>query len=102
MVRVGTESLLNKIVTKWMSRIILRSPPRETLMKYREIEKIKMKMVHISSHLSFNETCIQNIYIYINEDIGFQGCLNYCNLKFVWVRLKYKTTHGSEAEPPPK
>ena len=40
--------------------------------------------------------------IYIYEDIGFGGCLNYCNLKFVWVRLKYKTTHGSEAEPPPK
>ena len=70
MVQVRTESLLNKIATKWLSRIILRSPNRETLMKYREIEKIKLKMVHISSHLSFNETCIHNKLLPTYTDIN--------------------------------
>ena len=33
-------------------------------LKFREVEKVALKICPLNSHLSFNETCL-NIYIYV-------------------------------------
>ena len=61
---VSSETLSNKYASIWLSYIILKRCNQGILDKYREIEKIAIKVHSLASHLSFNETCL-NIYIYI-------------------------------------
>jgi len=46
--------------TQWFSLIILKICNSDELHKYRELERIKLKIVRNRSHLCFNETCINN------------------------------------------
>ena len=54
------EEKIKKITTRWLSLCVLRISSPEIKLKYRKLEKIKLKLVKIRSHLSFNETCIIN------------------------------------------
>ena len=47
-------------IVKWLSLIILKKSTAEVKCAYRKLEKIRLKMVKLQSHLSFNETCIIN------------------------------------------
>jgi len=51
------------IVSKWLSRIILRTSTAAIKLAFRRIENISIKIVKMEENLSFNETCI--IYIYM-------------------------------------
>ena len=48
----------------WLSFVILRISKEEIKLKFREIERISLKIVNLSCHLSFNETCL-NIYVHV-------------------------------------
>ena len=56
-----------------MSFVILRICSEATKLKFREVEKVALKIRLLKSHLSFNETCLDNkllptfthLYIYI-------------------------------------
>ena len=54
---------LNILISRWLSRYILRVSREEIKLKYRQLEKYKLKNITEKSHLVFNETCL-NIYIY--------------------------------------
>ena len=43
-----------------MSKIILNIINRECLIKFRNLEKNKIKLVTVKSHLLFNITCVNN------------------------------------------
>ena len=58
---VKSESLPKKFVSTWMSFIILRISSEGTKLKFREIEKVALKICLLNSHLSFNETCMNII-----------------------------------------
>ena len=70
--KVVFESSQNKFLSLWLSFVILRISNEEIKLKFRKIERISLKIVHLSCHLSFNETCLDNsllpqytnIYIY--------------------------------------
>jgi len=51
---------IKKFLVKWLSLTILRSSNRITLAKFRDLERISIKLEKARSHLSFNETCINN------------------------------------------
>jgi len=53
-------SIVTKILVKWLSLTILRSSNRPTLVLFRELERINIKLEKARSHLSFNETCLNN------------------------------------------
>ena len=55
---------LNILLSRWLSRCILRVTTEEIKLKFRQLEKCKLKNIKEKSHLVFNETCL-NIYIYI-------------------------------------
>ena len=65
---------VRKFLIRWFSSTILRHSPRNIILKFRQIEKLLNKIVHLKGHLSFNETCFNNallpvytnIYIYIS------------------------------------
>ena len=57
---VSSETLSNKYASIWLSYIILKRCNQGILDKYREIEKIAIKVHSLASHLSFNETCLNN------------------------------------------
>ena len=68
---------MNKLCFKycsfWLSKVIFKLSKDEVKSKYRDIEKLSIKISEIRSHLSFNECCeingllpnYTNIYIYI-------------------------------------
>ena len=64
---------LNILLSRWLSRCILRATNEEIKLKFRELEKYKLKNLKAKSRLVFNETCLnnnllpvyKNIYIYI-------------------------------------
>ena len=64
---------LNILLSRWLSRCILRVTKEEIKFKFRQLEKYKLKNSKAKSHLVFNETCLNNnllpvctnIYIYI-------------------------------------
>jgi len=64
---------LSNIVSKWLSRIILRTSATTIKLAFRKIENISVKIVKLEENQSFNETCIinkllptyTNIYIYM-------------------------------------
>ena len=60
----GVESSQYSNSAEDLSFSILNLANQFELSKFREIEKISEKIIKLSSHLSFNETCL-NIYIYI-------------------------------------
>ena len=71
---VISESSPEKLVSTWMSFVILRISSEAAKLKFREVEKVALKICFLNSHLSFNETCLNNkllptftciIYIYI-------------------------------------
>ena len=53
-----------KFAPTWKSSINVRISPKGTKLIFRCIEKVALKICLLSSHLSFNETCM-NMYIYI-------------------------------------
>ena len=55
---------LNGLLSRWLSRCILRVTNEEIKLKFRQLEKYKLKNLKAKSYLVFNETCL-NIYIYI-------------------------------------
>ena len=74
---VISESSPEKFVSAWMmSLVILRISSERTKFKFREIEKVALKIYLLNSHISFNKTCLNNkllstftnkyIYVYIN------------------------------------
>ena len=63
---VISESSPEKFVLTWMSFVILRISSEGTKWKFREIEKVALKICLLNSQLSFNETCLNRYtYIYI-------------------------------------
>ena len=59
---------LNILLSRWLSRCILRVTNEEIKLKFRQLEKCKLKNLKAKSHLVFNETCRKMyicIYIYI-------------------------------------
>ena len=60
---VMSESSPEKFFSAWMSSVILRICSEAAKSKFREVEKVALKICLLNSHLSFNETCL-NIYIY--------------------------------------
>ena len=64
---------LNICLSRWLSRCILKVTFENIKLKFRELEKYKIKNLRDKSHLIFNETCLNNdrlpvhtnIYIYI-------------------------------------
>ena len=61
---VISESSPEKLVSTWMSFVVLRISSEAVKLKFREVEKVALKICSLNSHLSFNETCL-NIHIYI-------------------------------------
>ena len=70
---VISESSPEKFVSVWMSFVTFRICSREAKLKFREVEKIALKICLLNSHLSFYETrlnnkllpILTNIFIYI-------------------------------------
>ena len=70
---VISESSPEKFGLPWMLAVILRISSEGTKLKFRELEKVSLKIGLLNSHLSFNGTCMNNklmptstnIYIYI-------------------------------------
>ena len=69
-------------ISQWLSRIILKVSQVDIKHKYRELEKITIKIIKDESHLAFNLACLQNnllpiytnIYIkanFVKKSIGF-------------------------------
>ena len=58
-----SESSPEKFLSTWLSFIVLRNAPDHIKLKFREVEKVALKIGNQSSHLSFNETRL-DIYIY--------------------------------------
>ena len=62
-------------LTKWLSKVILKTSTRENLSIFRALERLSIKLVNARSDLLHNETCSNNnllpqftninIYIYI-------------------------------------
>ena len=55
---VISESSPEKLVSTWMSFVILRISSEAAKLKFREVEKVALKICFLNSHLSFNETCL--------------------------------------------
>jgi len=53
-------SLIKFYATKWLSTIILRKSPLNVKNSFRNLEKLKLKIVKLECHRSFNETCVIN------------------------------------------
>ena len=70
---VISENTAEKFVSAWMSFVILRILSEGTKLKFREVEKSALKICLRNSHLSFDETCLNdkllptftNIYVYV-------------------------------------
>ena len=52
----------NKILSKWLSFIILRTTSNANKVLFKIIEKIENKLNKLECHLNFNQQCL--IYIY--------------------------------------
>ena len=53
------------ILTKWLSKIIIKISDTETIHAYRSLERNSIKLIKTSSHRNFNETCLNNILFII-------------------------------------
>ena len=70
---VISENSPEKFVSAWMSFVILRICSKAAKLKFREVEKVALKICLLNSHLSFNEMRLNNkllpkfmnIYVYI-------------------------------------
>ena len=51
---------LNILLSRWLSRCILRVTKEKIKLKFRQLEKYKLKNLKAESHLVFNETCLNN------------------------------------------
>ena len=58
------ESSPNKYLKLWLSFVMLKFCNEEVKLKSREMERISLKIVNLSCHLSLNETCL-DVYIFI-------------------------------------
>ena len=61
-------SNIRKILTTWLSRIVIRKLKGNKLKTYRKLEKINCKLIKLKAHLQFNLTCDMNnlLPIYTN------------------------------------
>ena len=50
-------SNIRKILTTWLSRIVIRKLKGNKLKTFRELEKINCKLIKLKAHLQFNLTC---------------------------------------------
>ena len=80
--KVLFESSQNKFLSLWLSFVIFRISNEEIKLKFREIERLSLKIVNLSCHLSFNETCL-NIYIYIHITFDWWSKQKSSNMKTV-------------------
>ena len=62
---------LNICLSRWLSRCILKVTSEKIKLKFRELEKYKMKNLRDKSDLIFNETCLNNnlLPVYTNISI---------------------------------
>ena len=51
---------LRRVFTHWLSTVILRLITPECLTLFRKLERCSIKLVKVSAHLRFNETCLNN------------------------------------------
>ena len=58
-------SNIRKILTTWLSRIVIRKLKGNKLKTFRELEKINCKLIKLKAHLQFNLTCV--IYLGLNN-----------------------------------
>ena len=64
-------------ISTWLSRCILKTAPLGMKAKFRELERLHLKIIKERSHLKFNEVCLNNallpnytnIYIYITPEL---------------------------------
>ena len=83
---------LNILLSRWLSRCILRVTNEEIKLKFRQLEKYKLKNLKAKSHLFFNETCL-NIYIYIYlQNFGYIPLFKEVCIKFIPL---FRWTHFS-------
>ena len=51
---------LNILLSRWLSRCIVRATEEKIKLKFRQLEKYKLKNLKAKSHLVLNETCLSN------------------------------------------
>ena len=83
---------LNILLGRWLSRCMLRVTNEEIKLKFRQLEKYKLKNLKAKSHLVFNETCLNNnllpVYIYIYIYIYIYYSIIYLNLLiYIYILL---------------
>ena len=107
--KVIFESSQNKYLSLWLSFVILRISNEEIKLKFREIERISLKIVNLSCHLSFNETCFNNsllptytniytcIYVYIHTHAHKHIYIDLTSIKFSYGggKVSGRKTHAS-------
>ena len=55
-------SNIRKILTTWLSRIVIRKLKGNELKTFRELKKTNCKLIKLKAHLQFNLTCDHNLY----------------------------------------
>jgi len=55
-----SHSSIKSYLTLWFSKIVLKTSPPEIKSTFRNIEKLKHKIIRLQCHRSFNETCLLN------------------------------------------
>jgi len=53
-------NLIKPYLTKWFSKIVLKVSSPDIKSCFRNIEKLKLKIIRLECHRSFNETCLLN------------------------------------------
>ena len=48
------------LFTFWLSKIILKIIPSDTIIIFRKLEKEEIKLLSLKAHRLFNETCLNN------------------------------------------
>ena len=70
---------LNILLSRWLSRCILRVTSEDIKLKFRQSEKCKLKNIKEKSHQVFNEKCLNNLLpVYTNIYIYIYICVYVC------------------------
>ena len=69
-----TQRDIRKCAIKLWSFVVLKTSDFLTKRKFRDIEKLSLKIASLESHRKFNEKCL-NIFIYIHASLLLVGCL---------------------------
>ena len=71
-----------KCIIKWWFFIVLKTSEFLTKRKFRDTEKLSLKIVSLESHRKFNESCLICVYIYMYIYIYIYICI--CGQQFIY------------------